>query len=157
MGGLRLTRAPVGTERHATLAGVGVPGPYILVGHSLGALISRLYDLIYPQQVAGVIFVDPCLAVYSNAQATINVAQSLIETARVPSATSPSPVGAAPRPSVSASPGDELEWQKPFSRSASVEHLEEPSVSATLDSQKAEHLAKASSLPVCVLQSRTSI
>lgn len=37
-------------ELHAALAGVGVSGPYVLVGHSLGALVSRLYALTYPQE-----------------------------------------------------------------------------------------------------------
>jgi pimeloyl-ACP methyl ester carboxylesterase len=33
-------------------------GPYVLVGHSLGALISRLYAQRYPQDVAGLVLID---------------------------------------------------------------------------------------------------
>ena len=33
-------------------------GPYVLVGHSLGALISRLYTQRYPQNVAGLVLID---------------------------------------------------------------------------------------------------
>jgi pimeloyl-ACP methyl ester carboxylesterase len=33
-------------------------GPYVLVGHSLGALLSRLYAQRYPQGVAGLILID---------------------------------------------------------------------------------------------------
>ncbi len=34
------------------------PAPYVLVGHSLGGLIARLYALKYPHQVAGLVFLD---------------------------------------------------------------------------------------------------
>ena len=33
-------------------------GPYILVGHSYGGLITRLYAAEYPRDVAGMVFVD---------------------------------------------------------------------------------------------------
>ncbi len=33
-------------------------GPYVLVGHSLGALISRLYAQYYPQDVVGMALID---------------------------------------------------------------------------------------------------
>ncbi|RHW36149.1 alpha/beta hydrolase [Lysinibacillus yapensis] len=36
----------------------GGPGPFVLVGHSLGGLIARLYALKYPNQVAGIVFLD---------------------------------------------------------------------------------------------------
>jgi pimeloyl-ACP methyl ester carboxylesterase len=46
-------------DLHALLDHAELPGPYILVGHSLGGLIVRLFQQVYPEQVAGLILVDP--------------------------------------------------------------------------------------------------
>ena len=35
-----------------------LPGPYVLVGHSLGGLFVRLYAATYPDEVAGLVLVD---------------------------------------------------------------------------------------------------
>ena len=43
---------------HALLDAAHLPGPYILVGHSLGGLFIRLYAQIHPDQVGGLVFVD---------------------------------------------------------------------------------------------------
>jgi pimeloyl-ACP methyl ester carboxylesterase len=45
-------------DLHALLAAAHLPGPYILVGHSLGGLFARLYAQSYPDQVRAVVFVD---------------------------------------------------------------------------------------------------
>lgn len=37
---------------------IGAPGPYVLVCHSLGGLIARHYALKFPNQVAGLVFLD---------------------------------------------------------------------------------------------------
>jgi pimeloyl-ACP methyl ester carboxylesterase len=46
-------------ELHTLLAKANEPGPYVLVGHSLGGYTVRVYAQDYPQEVAGVVFVDP--------------------------------------------------------------------------------------------------
>jgi pimeloyl-ACP methyl ester carboxylesterase len=39
----------------------GEPGPYVLVGHSFGGLIVRVFQQLYPERVAGLVLVDPVL------------------------------------------------------------------------------------------------
>jgi pimeloyl-ACP methyl ester carboxylesterase len=46
------------TEVHTALKNAGIKGPYVLVGHSLGGLVARLYAGQYPDEVAGMVFVD---------------------------------------------------------------------------------------------------
>jgi pimeloyl-ACP methyl ester carboxylesterase len=45
-------------DLHALLDAAGVPGPYMLVGHSMGGLFARLYASTYPDEVAGLVLVD---------------------------------------------------------------------------------------------------
>jgi pimeloyl-ACP methyl ester carboxylesterase len=45
-------------DLHALLRAARVPGPYVLVGHSLGGLFVRLYAATYPEEVAGLVLVD---------------------------------------------------------------------------------------------------
>jgi pimeloyl-ACP methyl ester carboxylesterase len=40
------------------LKSAGIKGPYVLVGHSLGGLVARVYAGQYPDEVAGMVFVD---------------------------------------------------------------------------------------------------
>ena len=49
----------VAKEWHTLMARSGERGPYVLVGHSLGGLHARLYASTYPQEVAGLVLVDP--------------------------------------------------------------------------------------------------
>lgn len=50
--------AQIVEELRALLQAEGVPAPYILVGHSLGGTIVKLFARTYPQEVAGVVLVD---------------------------------------------------------------------------------------------------
>jgi len=45
-------------ELHALLQGANEQGPYILVGHSYGARVSRVYAAKYPNEVAGMVLMD---------------------------------------------------------------------------------------------------
>jgi pimeloyl-ACP methyl ester carboxylesterase len=46
-------------DLHGLLRGSGRAGPYVLVGHSMGGLLVRLYAHKYPSDVAGLILVEP--------------------------------------------------------------------------------------------------
>jgi pimeloyl-ACP methyl ester carboxylesterase len=41
------------------LRSIGVAGPYVLVGHSMGALYARRFAQRHPEQVAGLLLLDP--------------------------------------------------------------------------------------------------
>ena len=45
-------------EIHTALTNANVAPPYVLVGHSLGGLVSRLYASKYADEVAGMVIVD---------------------------------------------------------------------------------------------------
>jgi pimeloyl-ACP methyl ester carboxylesterase len=50
--------AEVVTELHDLLAAADVPGPYVLVGHSLGGALDVLYAQTYPDEVSALVLVD---------------------------------------------------------------------------------------------------
>jgi len=43
---------------HALLVNAGESPPYVWVGHSIGGLYAQVFAITYPQEVAGVVFVD---------------------------------------------------------------------------------------------------
>ena len=46
-------------DLHALLRAAGQKGPYVLVAHSWGGLIGRLYASTYPDEVSGLVLLDP--------------------------------------------------------------------------------------------------
>ncbi len=46
-------------ELRALLAEAKIPSPFVLVGHSFGGLLVEAYAIRYPDEVAGLILVDP--------------------------------------------------------------------------------------------------
>lgn len=53
------TAADAVADLHALLVVAAVPGPYVLVGHSLGGFFVQLYARTYPDGVAGVVAINP--------------------------------------------------------------------------------------------------
>lgn len=53
------TGAEVVADLHAALGTAGVAPPYLLVGQAHGALFSRLFAATYPNEVAGMVLLDP--------------------------------------------------------------------------------------------------
>jgi pimeloyl-ACP methyl ester carboxylesterase len=52
------TSAAIAQDLHELLRRAGVTPPYILVGHSYGGLNVRVYNGMYPSEVAGMVLVD---------------------------------------------------------------------------------------------------
>jgi pimeloyl-ACP methyl ester carboxylesterase len=50
--------AGMSNELAALLATAGEPGPYVVVGHSLGSVIGRVHATLHPEDVAGLVLVD---------------------------------------------------------------------------------------------------
>jgi pimeloyl-ACP methyl ester carboxylesterase len=48
-------------DLHTLLEVAAVPGPYLLVGHSLGGLFAVMYAGTYPADVVGLVLLDPTL------------------------------------------------------------------------------------------------
>lgn len=48
----------IAQQLHTGLQQAGVPEPYVFVGHSVGGLYARAFAAEYPDEVAGMVFVD---------------------------------------------------------------------------------------------------
>lgn len=68
-----LTGATQARELHRLLAAIHVGGPYVVVGHSYGGMISREFAALFPAQVVGLVMIDassePEIAVYDRLHA----------------------------------------------------------------------------------------
>ena len=52
------TARRIAQELHALLDAAGVPGPYLLVGHSFGGYVNRAFAHLYRDKVVGMVMVD---------------------------------------------------------------------------------------------------
>jgi pimeloyl-ACP methyl ester carboxylesterase len=50
--------AGIATDLHTLLQRGGVPGPYVLAGHSFGGLYVQIFAARYPSEVAGMVLID---------------------------------------------------------------------------------------------------
>ena len=49
----------IARQLHSNLVARDIPPPYVLVGYSGGSLISNMFARLYPQEVAGVLMIEP--------------------------------------------------------------------------------------------------
>lgn len=80
-------------EVHAALKSAGITGPYVLVGHSLGGVIARLYAAQYPDEVAGIVFVDHAFAMINRRPASGAPATTVATPPPMPPPSASAPVG----------------------------------------------------------------
>jgi len=52
------TAQQIAQELHTLLKAAGVPGPYVLVGHSFGGYVTRAFAHLYREDVVGMVSVD---------------------------------------------------------------------------------------------------
>src|SRR5262249_35523060 len=57
--GRRCNLSQMADELHAWLETLHVPRPYVLAGHSYAAYILRIYARRFPDEIAGIILIDP--------------------------------------------------------------------------------------------------
>jgi pimeloyl-ACP methyl ester carboxylesterase len=58
-------------EVHNALKNAGIKWPYVLVGHSLGAVVARLYAGRFPDEVAGIVFAEHAFSLFPPSDAKI--------------------------------------------------------------------------------------
>jgi pimeloyl-ACP methyl ester carboxylesterase len=56
------TASAIVDDLHRLLQAAAIPGPYILVGHSFGGLVVQAYAAKFPNELAGLVLVDPLAA-----------------------------------------------------------------------------------------------
>ncbi|MBV9843695.1 MAG: alpha/beta hydrolase [Kutzneria sp.] len=79
------TCAEVATELHDLLRAAQVPGPYVLFAHSLGGLYARRFLQLFPDEVVGVVGMEPLWEMWDTYMPEPHrLAQSDVEQASVP-------------------------------------------------------------------------
>jgi pimeloyl-ACP methyl ester carboxylesterase len=60
-GPLPRTASRIAAELHELLRAAALPSPFLLVGHSYGGLVMRLYASRHPNDVAGLVLIEPAI------------------------------------------------------------------------------------------------
>ena len=60
-GPLPRTAGRIADELYDLLRREAVPGPYVLVGHSFGGLVMRLFQSRHPSETAGLVLIEPAI------------------------------------------------------------------------------------------------
>jgi pimeloyl-ACP methyl ester carboxylesterase len=55
---IKISARQIAKELHLLLLNGHIPGPYVLVGHSVGGLFIQMYACQYPQDVTGMVLID---------------------------------------------------------------------------------------------------
>lgn len=50
--------ASVARQLHTLLANAEIGGPYVMAGHSIGAIYAQAFQALYPEEVAGIAFIE---------------------------------------------------------------------------------------------------
>ena len=58
VGDVSLSGEYSGLDLHMLLGELGVPGPFIVVGHSYGASVARLFASRFPEDIGGIVLID---------------------------------------------------------------------------------------------------
>ena len=66
----------IDAELHTLLQQVGVSAPYVVVGHSFGSILTRIYATQYPLEVTGIVLVDSQLVTPKHFASQNEVAQN---------------------------------------------------------------------------------
>lgn len=75
--GVRPTPKHVASNLHELLEVLDANPPYVLVGHSLGGPLIRMYTALYPEDVAGLVFIDPAQTLSEEMQRRMDEAEGL--------------------------------------------------------------------------------
>ena len=98
------------SEVHSALKNAKISSPFVLVGHSLGALVARLYAAKYPDDVAGMVIVDHAF-----------LGRPALPSANSPRSAPPPPPTAPPKgPSIASA--DALDPKRDFEKLPAVDY-----------------------------------
>jgi len=97
------TSQDIAQNLHVLLSRIPLPGPYILVGHSIGGYHVRVFAHLYPNDVAGMILVD---TTYPDPMKEFSKAYPTYTPNELPVLTSGRATMEAPTPTVSVIAGD---------------------------------------------------